>query len=88
MTAPSADGGRLRRAPARRHPPIGTDTTAPFSVIWRASNLSGTHTLTAKAFDAAGNFATSAAIMTTVTRSARGPERPAHVGNFPLPLQR
>jgi hypothetical protein len=46
---------------------IGTDTTAPFSVIWRASNLSGTHTLTAKAFDAAGNFATSAAITTTVT---------------------
>jgi len=44
----------------------GTDTTAPYTFSW--SNVSaGTYSLTAKAFDAAGNQATSAAIAVTVT---------------------
>jgi hypothetical protein len=39
---------------------ISTATTAPYSVSWNTAGVSnGTHTLTAKAYDAAGNNATS-----------------------------
>jgi hypothetical protein len=39
---------------------IGTDTTAPYSMSWNVLGVSkGTHTLTAKAYDAAGNVTTS-----------------------------
>ncbi len=42
---------------------IGTDTTAPYSVSWGLLTVpKGWHTLTAKAYDAAGNVTTSAAI--------------------------
>lgn len=46
---------------------IGTDTTAPYSVSWGLLSVSkGTHTLTAKAYDIAGNVTTSAPISVKV----------------------
>jgi subtilisin family serine protease len=46
---------------------IGTDTTAPYSVSWSLLLVSrGSHTLTARAHDAAGNMTTSAPITVTV----------------------
>ena len=46
---------------------IGTDTTAPYSVSWSVGSVpNGTHTLTAKAYDAAGNVTTSAPISVQV----------------------
>ncbi|WP_375764763.1 Ig-like domain-containing protein [Archangium gephyra] len=46
---------------------IGTDTTAPYSVTWSLGGVpKGTHTLTAKAYDAAGNITTSAPISVKV----------------------
>jgi hypothetical protein len=46
---------------------IGSDTTAPYSVSWNLTNASkGTHTLTARAHDAAGNVTTSAPISVKV----------------------
>ncbi|HKP71407.1 MAG TPA: Ig-like domain-containing protein [Pyrinomonadaceae bacterium] len=46
---------------------LGTDTTAPYSVQWNtAAETPGSYTLTAKAFDTAGNNATSAPRSVTV----------------------
>jgi hypothetical protein len=46
---------------------IGTDTTAPYSVSWGLLTAAkGNHTLTAKAYDAAGNVTTSAPITVKV----------------------
>ena len=46
---------------------IGTDTTAPYSVTWNLGSVpKGTHTLTAKAYDAAGNVTTSAPVSVKV----------------------
>jgi len=46
---------------------IGTDTTAPYSVTWNLGGVpKGTHTLTAKAHDAAGNVTTSAPVSVKV----------------------
>jgi ELWxxDGT repeat protein len=46
---------------------IGTDTTAPYSVSWSLVWVSkGSHTLTAKAYDAVGNVTTSAPVTVTV----------------------
>jgi subtilisin family serine protease len=46
---------------------IGTDTTAPYSVSWNLFGVSkGTHTLTARSFDHAGNVTTSAPISVRV----------------------
>ncbi|WNG57901.1 S8 family serine peptidase [Archangium gephyra] len=46
---------------------IGTDTTAPYSVSWNLLGVSkGTHTLTARAHDAAGQVTTSAPISVKV----------------------
>jgi hypothetical protein len=46
---------------------IGTDTTAPYSVSWNLLSVpKGWHTLTAKAYDAAGNVTTSAPISVKV----------------------
>lgn len=42
---------------------VGTDSTAPYAVAWdTATAPAGAHTLTAKAFDAVGNVATSAGV--------------------------
>jgi hypothetical protein len=46
---------------------IGTDTTAPYSVSWSLLGVpKGTHTLTAKAYDPAGNVTTSAPVSVKV----------------------
>jgi hypothetical protein len=46
---------------------IGTDTTAPYSLSWNLLGVSkGNHTLTAKAYDPAGNVTTSAPISVKV----------------------
>ena len=51
------------------------DTSAPYSINWDTSGVAtGTHTLTAVARDAAGNFTTSAAV--TVTVSSPGAPQP------------
>jgi subtilisin family serine protease len=46
---------------------LGSDTTAPYGMNWDSRSVwRGTHTLTAKAYDAANNVATSAAVTVTV----------------------
>lgn len=46
---------------------IDSDTSAPFSATWNTTNaLNGSVTLSARAFDAAGNAATSAGVSVTV----------------------
>ncbi|HEY8208327.1 MAG TPA: Ig-like domain-containing protein [Myxococcaceae bacterium] len=50
---------------------IGTDTTAPYSVTWNSTTVAnGSHTLTAKAYDAAGNSATSSGVTVTVNNTS------------------
>ncbi|WP_375764765.1 Ig-like domain-containing protein [Archangium gephyra] len=50
---------------------IGTDSTAPYSASWSTSSVTGgAHTLTAKAFDGAGNTTTSAAVAVTLDNTA------------------
>ena len=47
---------------------VATDTSAPYSTSWNAAAATfGTHTLTAKAYDQAGNSATAAPVSVTVT---------------------
>ena len=47
------------------------DTTAPYFVSWNTATASnGTHTLTARARDAAGNLTTSTAVTVTVSNQA------------------
>lgn len=48
---------------------IGTDSSAPYSVSWDTSKLSGMHTLTAVATDTAGNTTTSKADNVTIADS-------------------
>jgi hypothetical protein len=46
---------------------LSTDTSAPYTYTWSAKRVaSGTHTISAKAWDAAGNVSTSASV--TVNR--------------------
>lgn len=46
---------------------VGSDTASPFAIAWdTAAAGDGAHTLTARAFDAAGNVADSAAVTCTV----------------------
>ena len=48
---------------------LGTDTTAPYQFSWNTRKVSiGQHTLTATAYDVAGNAATSAPVTVTVNR--------------------
>ena len=47
---------------------VGTDTSAPWSLTYDSTALSnGSHSLTAKAFDAAGNSATSSAVAFSIS---------------------
>ncbi|RKG52509.1 hypothetical protein D7X30_33415 [Corallococcus sp. AB011P] len=46
--------------------PAGTSTTAPFSVPWYIYTTAGLHSVSAKAYDAAGNVTSSASVMVTV----------------------
>jgi hypothetical protein len=53
---------------------LGNDTTSPYGYSWDTTALAnGAQTLTAKAFDAAGNQTTSATISVTVSNSAPPP---------------
>lgn len=46
---------------------VGTDTTAPFSIAWDTTTFTnGSHSLAARAYDAAGNAAASATVSVTV----------------------
>lgn len=45
---------------------LATDTTSPYSTTWATSSLSGSHTLSAKAYDDAGNAGTSAPVSVAV----------------------
>ncbi len=46
---------------------IGSDTTAPYSLAWSSTTVgNGSHTVQARAFDAAANFGTSASVSFTV----------------------
>ncbi len=59
----------------------GSDTTAPYSMTLDSTTLTdGSHSLTAKAFDAAGNNATSSAVSFTVSNTATAVERIANGG--------
>ena len=49
-----------------------SDTSSPYSFSWNTKGLSGTQTLTARAFDAAGNSATTAGVSVTVGGSTGG----------------
>jgi hypothetical protein len=52
---------------------VGTDTTSPYSVSWNSTTvLNGTHTVTARAHDAAGNSTTSSAATITVNNTTGG----------------
>ena len=49
---------------------VGDDTTAPFTFSWDSTPVSnGAHAFSAKAFDGAGNSATSASVTATVSNS-------------------
>jgi uncharacterized protein YjbI with pentapeptide repeats len=62
---------------------LGTEvTSAPYSLTWDTSGLSGTHTLAAIAYNSAGLNATSAPIMVTVDNSGNG----AVVGSWSSPV--
>ncbi|MCE9672139.1 Ig-like domain-containing protein [Myxococcus stipitatus] len=53
---------------------VGTDTDAPYLVLWNTGGVPvGSHTLTARAFDAAGNAGTSEAVTVTVARDTTPP---------------
>jgi chitinase len=56
---------------------ISTDTAAPYSFAWNTATASnGGHTLSTRAFDAAGNSATSAGVSVTVSNSTGGDTTP------------
>ncbi len=51
--------------------PLGTDTSAPYEVSWdTVTSIDGAHTLTVKAYDAAGNVRTSSGRAVTVDNTA------------------
>ncbi len=53
---------------------LGTDTTAPYSIVWDTKNGSfpnGTYSLTVKAFDVAGNSSTSSVVSVAVANTTQ-----------------
>ncbi len=55
----------------------GTDTTSPYSMTLNSTTLAnGSHTLTAKAYDAAGNVGTSTAVSFSVSNSTPDTQAP------------
>lgn len=63
---------------------IATDTSSPWSVSWNTSTESnGSHSLHAKAFDAASNSATSALVSVTVTAGVEDTTPPTTNLTFP-----
>jgi hypothetical protein len=54
---------------------LSSDTSAPYSASWNTTSATNAaHSLTARAFDAAGNQATSAAVSVTVNNTAPPPD--------------
>ncbi len=52
---------------------VGTDTTSPYSITYNSANLAnGTHSLVAKAYDAAGNIGNSTAVSFTTSNTTTG----------------
>jgi hypothetical protein len=52
---------------------VGTDTTSPYSVTYNSALLAnGTHSLVAKAYDAAGNIGSSTAVSFTTSNTTTG----------------
>lgn len=52
---------------------VGSDTTSPYSVNWSSTgSTNGAHSLTTKAYDAAGNVGTSGAVGVTVSNTGTG----------------
>ncbi|MCE1204422.1 MAG: M4 family metallopeptidase [Holophagaceae bacterium] len=52
---------------------VGSDTTSPYSVTYNSANLAnGTHSLVAKAYDAAGNIGTSTAVSFSTSNTSTG----------------
>ena len=52
---------------------VGTDTTSPYSVTYNSASLAnGTHSLVAKAYDAAGNIGSSTAVSFTTSNTSTG----------------
>jgi subtilisin family serine protease len=49
---------------------IGSDTTSPYSISWNTTNVAnGTHSLTTRAYDAAGNVGNSSSVSVNVSNS-------------------
>jgi hypothetical protein len=52
---------------------LGTDTTSPYSISWNTATVAnGGYSLTSRAYDAAGNTGTSAAVSVTVSNTSGG----------------
>ncbi len=72
---------------------LGTDTTSPYSFAWAITSASnGSHSLTAKAYDAAANVGTSTAVSVTINITGTPPPPPSgsdtrapKIGVFRLP---
>ena len=63
---------------------VGTDTASPFEYVWNtATATNGTHALKAKAYDAAGNTATSSTISVTVSGGISDTTPPTVAITFP-----
>ncbi len=63
---------------------VGTDTASPFTYGWNtAAATNGAHTLKAKAYDAAGNTATSSTLSVTVTGGISDTTAPTVSITFP-----
>ncbi len=57
--------------------PLGSDATAPYTYSWNSTTASnGSHSLTAKAYDAANNVGTSTAVSVTVNNQVTPPADP------------
>ena len=74
ITANASDnvGGRRRARSSSTAPQIGAeDLAAPYAISWNTATVAnGSHTLTARARDAAGNTTTSAGVTVTVSNTA------------------
>ncbi|HEY0095306.1 MAG TPA: Ig-like domain-containing protein, partial [Archangium sp.] len=63
---------------------VGTDTASPFEYSWNtAAATNGTHTLVARAYDAAGNTTTSSTVSVTVTGGISDTTAPTVAITFP-----
>ncbi len=75
VTATASDNVGVQRVDFYRGATLlGSDTTAPYSYAWNTTTVAnGAYSLTARAFDAAGNQATSAAAAITVNNDTISP---------------